>query len=58
MARVTGTGCAVVAASAALTWFGLAGKYAAERANGPGGFAMHLLDRLTQFADFSNGDDI
>jgi hydroxyethylthiazole kinase len=61
MARVTGLGCAssaliaacravepdaAVAAAAALTAYGIAGEIAAERAAGPGSFAMHLIDAL------------
>lgn len=61
MARVTGLGCAssalvaacravepdaAIAAAAALTAYGIAGEIAAERAAGPGSFAMHLIDAL------------
>jgi hydroxyethylthiazole kinase len=61
MSRVTGLGCAssalvaacravepdpVIAAAAALTAYGIAGEIAAERAAGPGSFAMHLVDAL------------
>ena len=61
MAQVTGLGCAssalvaacravepdpVIAAGAALTAYGIAGEIAAERAAGPGSFAMHLIDAL------------
>lgn len=61
MSRVTGLGCAssalvaacravepdpVMAAAAALTAYGIAGEIAAERAAGPGSFAMHLIDAL------------
>lgn len=70
MARVTGTGCAagaliaafaaveddpVIAASAALTCFGLAGEHAAGLSAGPGSFGIHLLDKLSQFADHTSG---
>lgn len=61
MAKVTGLGCAssaLVAAccaveqdplravAVALTAYGIAGEIAAERCNGPGSFAMHLIDAL------------
>jgi len=61
MTRVTGLGCASsalvaacravepeadLAAAAALTAYGIAGEIAAERAQGPGSFAMHLIDAL------------
>jgi hydroxyethylthiazole kinase len=61
MTKVTGLGCAssalvaaccavepdpVLAAAAALTAYGVAGEIAAERSNGPGSFAMHLVDAL------------
>lgn len=61
MTQVTGLGCAssalvaacravepdpVIAAAAALTAYGIAGEIAAERAAGPGSFAMHLIDAL------------
>ena len=61
MGKVTGTGCmatAVVAAcaavegdltiavAAALAGYGFAGEIAAERAQGPGTFQMHLFDAL------------
>ncbi|PTM39953.1 hydroxyethylthiazole kinase [Bosea sp. 124] len=61
MAKVTGLGCAssalvaaccavednpLLAAGAALTAYGIAGEIAAERSNGPGSFAMHLVDAL------------
>lgn len=61
MAKVTGLGCAssalvaaccavendpLLAAAAALTAYGIAGELAAERSNGPGSFAMHLIDAL------------
>lgn len=61
MTRVTGLGCAssalvaacravepdpALAAAAALTAYGIAGEIAAERAAGPGSFAMHLIDAL------------
>jgi hydroxyethylthiazole kinase len=61
MTRVTGLGCAssalvaacravepdaAIAAAAALTAYGIAGEIAAERAAGPGSFAMHLIDAL------------
>jgi hydroxyethylthiazole kinase len=61
MTMVTGLGCAssalvaacravepdpVIAAGAALTAYGIAGEIAAERAAGPGSFAMHLIDAL------------
>lgn len=61
MTKVTGLGCAssalvaacravepdpVIAAGAALTAYGIAGEIAAERAAGPGSFAMHLIDAL------------
>lgn len=61
MTRVTGVGCAagaliaaccaveadpVLAAAAALTAYGIAGEMAAERARGPGSFAVELIDAL------------
>jgi hydroxyethylthiazole kinase len=61
MSKVTGLGCAssalvaacraiepdpMIAAGAALTAYGIAGEIAAERAAGPGSFAMHLIDAL------------
>ena len=61
MARVTGTGCmatsviaafaavekdSALAAAAALACYGLAGERAAEQAQGPGTFQMHLFDAL------------
>ncbi len=61
LGRVTGTGCAstatiaafatvakdpVVAASAGLAFFGLAGEVAAERAKSPGSFKVALIDAL------------
>ncbi|WP_420103780.1 hydroxyethylthiazole kinase, partial [Bosea sp. (in: a-proteobacteria)] len=61
MTKVTGLGCAssalvaacravepdaALAAGAALTAYGIAGEIAAERAQGPGSFAMHLIDAL------------
>ena len=61
MSTVTGTGCmatavigacaavegdAVVAATAALAAYGLAGELAAERSRGPGTFEVHLYDAL------------
>ncbi len=61
MAKVTGLGCAssalvgacravepdaALAAAAALTAYGIAGEIAAEKAQGPGSFAMHLIDAL------------
>jgi hydroxyethylthiazole kinase len=61
MTQVTGLGCAssalvaacravepdpALAAAAALTAYGIAGEIAAERAAGPGSFAMHLIDAL------------
>lgn len=61
MTKVTGLGCAssaliaaclavetdpAIAAAAALTAYGIAGEIAAERAAGPGSFAMHLIDAL------------
>ena len=63
MARVTGMGCAAgaviaafaacetdpcSAAAAALTVFGIAGERAAERATGPGSFAVAFLDDLAR----------
>jgi hydroxyethylthiazole kinase len=72
MARVTGTGCAagamiaafagvegdaVAAAAAALTCFGMAGELAARQSAGPGSFAVHLLDRLSRFAEHSTGGE-
>ena len=61
MTKVTGTGCMataivaayaavehdyVVAAAAALAAYGLAGQIAAERAQGPGTFQVHLFDAV------------
>ncbi len=61
MGRVTGTGCmatsvvaacaavekdSVLAAASALAMYGVAGQAAAERAQGPGTFQMHLFDAL------------
>jgi len=61
MTKVTGLGCASsalvaacravepradLAAAVALTAYGVAGEIAAERAAGPGSFAMHLIDAL------------
>lgn len=61
MTKVTGLGCASsalvaacravepqadLAAAVALTAYGIAGEIAAERAAGPGSFAMHLIDAL------------
>jgi hydroxyethylthiazole kinase len=61
MATVTGTGCmatavvaacaavekdAVVATASALAAYGLAGELAAERAQGPGTFQVHLFDAV------------
>lgn len=61
MAKVTGTGCMAtsviaafaaiekdyaLAAASALACYGLAGENAAERAQGPGSFQMHLFDTL------------
>jgi len=61
MNKVTGTGCMataivaayaavehdyVTAAAAALAAYGLAGQIAAERAQGPGTFQVHLFDAL------------
>lgn len=61
LAQVTGTGCAVGAliaafaaietrparaAAMALTYFGAAAEWAAEKSGGPGTFAAHLLDAL------------
>lgn len=61
MTKVTGLGCASsalvaacravepeadLAAAAALTAYGIAGEIAAECAEGPGSFAMHLIDAL------------
>lgn len=61
MSKVTGLGCAssalvaacravesdpVIAAGAALTAYGIAGEIAAERAAGPGSFAVALIDAL------------
>jgi hydroxyethylthiazole kinase len=62
LGRVTGTGCAatatiaafaavdknpVIAASAGLAFFGLAGEVAAKRAQSPGSFMIALLDALS-----------
>ena len=61
MATVTGTGCmatsvvaacaavekdAVIATAAALAAYGLAGEFAAVKAQGPGTFQVHLFDAL------------
>lgn len=61
MAKVTGTGCmatsvvaafaavgqdSTLAAASALACYGLAGEKAAEQAQGPGTFQMHLFDTL------------
>ena len=61
MTKVTGVGCAAgaliaaccaveadpaIAAAAALTAYGIAGEIAAERARGPGSFAVELVDAL------------
>ncbi|MGC1870079.1 MAG: hydroxyethylthiazole kinase [Acidobacteriaceae bacterium] len=61
MATVTGTGCmatsvvaacaavendAVIATAAALAAYGLAGELAAEKAEGPGTFQVHLFDAV------------
>lgn len=61
MATVTGTGCmatsvvaacaavekdAVIATAAALAAFGLAGEFAAAKAQGPGTFQVHLFDAV------------
>ncbi|CAN7398178.1 hydroxyethylthiazole kinase [Bosea sp. LjRoot9] len=61
MTKVTGVGCAAgaliaaacavesnpaLAAAAALTAYGIAGEIAAERSNGPGSFAVALIDAL------------
>jgi hydroxyethylthiazole kinase len=66
MGTVTGTGCMatavvaafaavekdfVTAASAALAAYGLAGQIAADRAQGPGTFQMHLLDALAGLSE-------
>lgn len=63
MTRVTGMGCAAgaviaafaacerdpcIAAAAALTVFGIAGQRAAERAMGPGSFAVAFIDDLAR----------
>ncbi|MGA8530964.1 MAG: hydroxyethylthiazole kinase [Acidobacteriaceae bacterium] len=63
MAKVTGTGCmatsviaafaaiekdSTLAAASALACYGLAGEKAAERAQGPGSFQMHLFDTLAE----------
>ncbi len=61
MATVTGTGCmatsvvaacaavekdAVIGTAAALAGYGLAGEFAAEKAQGPGTFQVHLFDAV------------
>jgi hydroxyethylthiazole kinase len=61
MATVTGTGCmatsvvaacsavekdSVIAAAAALAAYGLAGEFAAKKAEGPGTFQVHLFDAV------------
>jgi hydroxyethylthiazole kinase len=61
MGKVTGTGCTataiigaflavdgdpVIATSTALAFFGLAGEYAAKKAQSPGSFMIALLDAL------------
>jgi hydroxyethylthiazole kinase len=61
MATLTGTGCmatavvaacaavekdAVIAAAAALAAYGLAGEFAAEKAQGPGTFQVRLFDAV------------
>ena len=61
MPYVTGTGCSatatigafaavdtdyLTAAASALAFFGLAGEMAAQTANGPGSFMIHLLDAI------------
>jgi hydroxyethylthiazole kinase len=61
MATVTGTGCmvtavvaacvavekdALIATAAALAAYGLAGEFAAEKAEGPGTFQMYLYDAV------------
>ena len=66
MATVTGTGCmatsvvaacaavekdSVVAATAALAAYGLAGQIAAQRAQGPGTFQVYLYDALAGLSD-------
>jgi hydroxyethylthiazole kinase len=68
MARVTGTGCGATTAIAcfvgaggkllertvgALAAYGIAGKLAAEKSEGPGSFAMHFLDCLASLSDES-----
>ena len=68
MTKVTGLGCAssalvaacravepdpMIAAAAALTAYGIAGEIAAERAAGPGSFAMHLIDALAGLDEVS-----
>jgi hydroxyethylthiazole kinase len=66
MATVTGTGCmatsvvaacaavekdAAVASATALAAYGLAGQIAAERAQGPGTFQIHLYDALANLTE-------
>ncbi|MHB8389472.1 MAG: hydroxyethylthiazole kinase [Acidobacteriaceae bacterium] len=66
MATVTGTGCmatsvvaacaaverdSITAATAALAAYGLAGQIAAEHAQGPGTFQIHLYDAIASLAD-------
>ena len=61
MAAVTGTGCmatsvvaacaavekdAMIATAAALAAYGLAGQFAAQKAQGPGTFQLHLYDAV------------
>lgn len=66
MATVTGTGCmatsvmavcaavekdAVFATAAALAAYGLAGEFAAEKAQGPGTFQVHLFDAVAALTE-------
>lgn len=66
MSTVTGTGCmatsvvaactavekdSVIAATAALAAYGLAGQIAAEKAHGPGTFQIHLYDALANLTE-------
>ena len=66
MATVTGTGCmatsvvaacaavekeAVIATAAALAAYGLAGEFAAEKAQGPGTFQVHLFDAVAALTE-------
>jgi hydroxyethylthiazole kinase len=68
MGRVTGTGCGATTAIACfvgaggkvmertvggLAAYGIAGKMAAEKANGPGSFVAHFLDALASLSDES-----